>query len=222
MLAGAGDWDPAKHPRGAHGRFVDGLDSLTDSDRARGNKALDGFRPLKAGSDAFASAYLSRPQPRLSPAQKSAVDRYTGDGFLRTNRDLRGGNPGDPDVQRLDSAMRPLPDDLVVTRHVGPEAFGLTDRTLAGVGHLAGRKITDRAYQSAALGSPHAGGVGGITLHIAAPKGTPAIFGAALSRNPHEREILLGRGLEMAISRVARNQRGGWDMWAVVLPGGQS
>ena len=218
----AADWDPARHPRGTGGRFTHGLSSLTSTDRERGRNVMAGFHSTRPASDAEAARYLNRPQARLSAAQKGAVDRYTGDGFLRMNRELRAGNTSDPDVKRLDSAMRPLPDDLVVTRHVGAEAFGLTDRTLPGVQHLTGRKITDKAFVSAALGSPHAGGLGGVTMHIAAPKGTPAIFGAALSRNPHERELLLGRGMEMAIARVERNQRGGYDMWAVILPPGRA
>lgn len=222
LLDLAADWDPARHPRGVHGRFTRGLDSLTAADRERANKALDDFHPVKTVSDTDAARYLNQAQTRLSAAQRGAVDRYTGDGFLRMNRELRAGNTSDPDIARLDSAMRPLPDDLIVTRHVGPEAFGLSDRTVSGVERLKGRKITDRAYASAALGSPYAGGLGGVTMHIAVPKGTPAISGAALSRNPHERELLLGRGLEMAISRVSRNQRGGYDMWLVALPGGQS
>lgn len=211
-------WDPARHPRASDGRFTHGLSSLTDADRERGRNVMAAFRSARPASDAEAARYLDRPQARLTAAQKGAVDRYTGDGFLRMNRELRAGNTSDPDIKRLDSAMRPLPDDLIVTRHVSAEAFGLTDRTLPGVQRLAGRKITDKAFASAALGSPHAGGLGGVTMHIAAPKGTPAIFGAALSRNPHERELLLGRGTEMAIARVAANQRGGYDMWTVVLP----
>ena len=214
----AADWDPARHPRGPHGRFTHGLSSLTDTDREHGRAVMADFHSMRPASDTEAARYLNRPQAHLTAAQKGAVDRYTGDGFLRINRELRAGNTSDPDVKRLDSAMRPLPDDLVVTRHAGAEAFGLTDRTLPGVQRLAGRKITDKAFASAALGSPHAGGLGGVTMHIAAPKGTPAIFGAALSRNPHERELLLGRNTEMAIARVAANQRGGYDMWAVVLP----
>ena len=71
---------------------------------------------------------------------------------------------------------------------------------------------------SAVLGSPHAGGLGGVTLHIAVPKGTPAINAAALSSNPHEREVILGRGTALAVSRVVPNSRYGYDAYAIVIP----
>lgn len=113
--------------------------------------------------------------------------------------------------------MRPAPDDLIVTRHVGAEAFGIAGKDLAGVQNLAGKMISDAAYSSTSLGSPHAGGLGGVTLHIAVPKGTPIINAAALSSNPHEREILLGRGTQLAISQVKPNSRFGYDAYATVI-----
>src|ERR1035441_6033655 len=79
-------------------------------------------------------------------------------------------------------------------------------------------RIRARASSSAVLGSPHAGGLGGVTLHIAVPKGTPAINAAALSSNPHEREVILGRNTPLAVSRVVPNSRYGYDAYAVVIP----
>lgn len=190
---------------------------LTEEDRAHGNAVLAGFRPVKPGSDEEAAAYLKRNAPKVPAGQADAVNRYTGDKFFQLNKALRSGDASDPDVARIDAAMRPAPDDMVVTRHVGADAFGLQDNDLGKVQELAGKKIRDDAYSSVSLGSPYAGGLGGVTLHIAVPKGTPMVNAAALSSNPHEREILLGRGTRLAVSQVKPNSRFGYDAFATVI-----
>jgi hypothetical protein len=208
-------------PKGyVHGWVHVGAQPLTEADRARGNTALADFHPVKPGSDAEAVAYLKRNAPHLPATQADAVGRYTGDKFHELNKALRSGNASDPDVARIDAAMRPAPDDLIVTRHVAADAFGLADSDLAKVQDMAGKKIRDAAYSSASLGSPHAGGLGGVTLRIAVPKGTPVVNAAALSSNPHEREILLGRGAELAVSQVKPNSRYGYDAYATVISHG--
>lgn len=186
---------------------------LTATDRARGNAALDNFRPVRPGNDREAAAYLQRSKPDIPAEHADAVNRYTGDGFYKMNQALRAGDTSHPDVARIDAAMRPAPDDMIVTRHVGAEAFGGADK----IPGLAGKKIHDSAYSSAALGSPHAGGLGGVTMHIAVPKGTSMVNAAGVSNNPHEREVLLGRGTRMAVSQVKPNSRYGYDVHATVL-----
>src|ERR1035441_2145771 len=109
--------------------------------------------------------------PHLTAAQRDAVTRYTGDAFYKLNRALRAGDDSDPEIRRLDAAMRPVPGDMILARHV--------DMSPENARALAGKRISDPAYSSAVLGSPHAGGLGGVTLHIAVPKGTPAINAAA-------------------------------------------
>lgn len=198
--------------RDRHGRWTRaaaGVTDITEADRARGNASLDGFRPVRPASDADAAKYLRRTAPRLPAAQRDAVTRYTEDGFYKLNRALRAGDASDPEVRRLDAALRPSPDDMIVTRHID----------YAGdARELAGKKLTDRAYASAALGSAYAGGLGGVTLHIAVPKGTPVINAAAVSSNGHEREVILGRGTSLAVSRVVPNAVYGYDAYAVALP----
>lgn len=206
-------WNPAAHPRDSRGRFTrSGTKLLTDADRAAGRAAMAGFKP-KRMDNPQAMAYLKANKPKLKSEQVGAVDRYTGDGFFDLNKRLRAGETSDPEIGRLDAAMQPLPDDLLLTRHVQLDAFGKVP-----IDQLAGTKVRDAAYASTALGTPYGGGLGGVTMHIAAPAGTPAVLAAALSRNPTEREVLLDRDLEMAVSRVVPNQRGGYDMYLVVLP----
>lgn len=199
-----------------------GARAVTPAERARVNAMLDGFRPARIRSDRDATAYLTKNAPKLPAAQRDAVNRYTGDTFLDLNKKLRGGDDTDPEVARLDAAMRPLGEDLILTRHVQPEAFGLTNKTLnSGIEDMRGKVVTDGAYMSTALGSPYGFGIGGVTMRLVVPKGTPAVAASVLSRNPQEREVLLGRGLRVAIAKVERNDRGGWTATAVVLPAGQ-
>jgi hypothetical protein len=196
--------------------------ALTEADKAHGNAALAGLKPKKFATNGDASRYLTSVKPKLTADQRGAVDRYTGDGFFDLNKKMRAGDLNDPEIKRLDSAMRPLPDDLVLTRQVDPQAFGLDLSNLDKVEGLVGHKISDKAYASTSLGSPYGGGLGGVTMRIVAPKGTPAIPAAAFSRNPSEREVLLDRGLEMAVAKVVKNSRGGYDMTVIVLPKGSS
>lgn len=211
-------WNPDLHPRDNRGRFGRKHSKTTDADKAAGNEALSGFKPTKIASNQAAETYLRDRAPKLSPHERAAVSWYTGDGFYDMNKRMRAGDVGDSNITRLDAAMRPTDEDLIVTRHVEFSAFGLTNKTRKGVEDLAGRTVIDKAYSSTALGTPYGGGLGGVTMHIAVPKGTRAIPTSALSRNPHERELLLDRDLPLAISRVVPNNRGGYDVYAVVLP----
>lgn len=218
-----GGWDPGLHPRDNRGRFGSGNGpggkrKTTAAEKAAGNATLADFHPHRFANNTEAAAYLRKNKPKLPAAQRNAVERYTGDTFLDTNKRLRAGNDTDPEIARIDKAMQPLTEDLMVTRHVQPEAFGLTAQNLDHIESLAGHTITDRAYSSTSIGTPYGGGLGGVTMHIVTPKGTPAVLTAGLSRNPGEREVLLSRNQPMAIAKVARNDRGGWDMWLIALP----
>lgn len=212
-LVGKG-WDPAKHPRGPGGRFAGRGGAVSAAERELANSVLAG-KPRRF-TDAEAARWLDDHAPGLSAEQRAAVDRYTGDGFTETNRELRAGRTGASDVRAIDSAMRPTQEPMILTRVVNPDAFGY--RRPADVRGTVGRKVSDRAYLSTAAGSPYAGGLGGVTMHLVVPAGTPHIPVAAASENRHEREVLLGRGLHIAVARVEPNNRGGVDMYAIVLP----
>lgn len=211
-------WKPELHPRDNKGRFKNKAQLISESQRAAGRDVIDRFKPKPIRSNADAEAYFRSRKPDLSEDERNAVDSYTGDGFYDMNQRLRDGDDSDPEIGRLDAAMRPLPDDLVVKRTLGFEAFGFDGKSKAGIEDLQGRVVEDPAFSSTALGSPYGGGLGGVTMHIAVPAGTPAALVSSISRNPHEREVLLGRGLKLAVSRVAANDRYGYDVFAVVLP----
>ncbi len=197
----------------------EGSRPISDAERDSARHVVGNLHPRKIGNDRAASDYLAANAGHLPGEQKDAVNRYTGDGFFELNKKLRSGDASDPEVGRLDKAFRPLPDDLILTRHVHAEAFGLTPQTLSNIEGLKGSVIADRAYQSTALGSPYGFGLGGITLKIATPKGTPAVITAAATNNPHEREVMLDRGQKLVITSVTKNDRYGYDVSAVAIPG---
>ncbi len=207
-------WDPAKHPRGPNGRFIGRTAFANAAEKELGNKVL--AQKPRRFTDAQATSWLKDHKPHLTHQQRSAVERYTGDSFVETNRELRAGKTSAADVATLDGAMRPISEAMILTRVVQPDAFGY--RKPGDVKGLVGRKISDRAYMSTAAGSPYAGGLGGVTMHLVVPEGTPALPLAALSENEHEREILLGRDLEMVVAKVTPNDRYGVDMFVIVLP----
>jgi hypothetical protein len=181
---------------------------------------LAGFGARKFDSDKAAADYLKTILPGLDEDQKSVLSWYTGDGFHQLNKKLRDGKDGGPEAARLKSTMRELPDDLIVTRRVEADAFGLTDATLSQLPDVvAGKVITDKAFMSSSLNkSPYGGSLGGVIMHLAVPKGTKAVAASAISRNPHETELLLDSGQRIAVSRVERNKSFGWDLYGTILP----
>ena len=184
-----------------------------------------GFSPEEFDDDIDAREWLRDHQPKLTDEQKQALDWYTGAGSSLTNWRLRRGEelPDDiaANVREIDSAMGPLPADLVLTRMVGQGVFDDRDPTAfaTDLSDLVGSLISDKGYLSTSLGGPSAGAESrGVIMHIAAPKGTPAIVVGNLSANPDEREILLGRGTRLAVSRMERAKNGyGWEAWLTVV-----
>jgi ADP-ribosyltransferase exoenzyme len=185
-----------------------------------------GFSAEEFDDDIDAREWLRDHQPSLTDAQKEALNWYTGSGSSVTNWRLRRGE-GLPDdiaanVRQLDSAMAPLPADLVLTRMVGQGVFDDRDPTAfaTDLSDLVGSLISDKGYLSTSLGGPSAGAESrGVLMHIAAPEGTPAIVAGNLSANPDEREILLARGTRLAVSRMERAKSGyGWEAWLTVVP----
>jgi ADP-ribosyltransferase exoenzyme len=188
----------------------------------------------EAFSKAGARKWLQANVARLAPEQEGAAREYSGRAYSDVNRYLRGRRlEGTTDPARvrelagqLDSAMTPLKQNLVLDRSVGRGAFrGLR----GGFADLEGKVISDKAFMSTSLGGPHDKFVvqGGLTMHIAVPAGTPSIVIGPMSEYAGEREILLGRGLRLAVTRVEPvpgyvNEWGTpmeqWEAWMTVVP----
>lgn len=212
----AASFQETEHPRGKGGKFAKKASGASVADTVNG--IVDNFQPVKVSTNSEASAYLKKQKPKLSRTAAEAVDRYTGDSFLETNKKLRAGDVSDPEVKRLDSAMKPLPDDLLVRRRLGMEAFGVSSPE--ELEKLKGQIYSDPAYMSTSIGTPYGGDLGGVTLLLAVPKGTPGVLAAEYSRNPSEREILIGRGQRMVITSVKKNDKFGYNVSAVIVPEG--
>ena len=162
------------------------------------------------------SAYL-RSVPARPPEQREAIGAYTGGQAAALNQALRTRKNLDPQQQeladRLRSAMRPVDDDLVLTRTVSLATFGDTP-----IEELAGKKVKDAGFTSASLGLHTGGRQNNVTVQISVPKGTPALFPGDDSTNPAEREVILPDGMEFAVVSATANDRGGYDLHLVALP----
>jgi hypothetical protein len=118
-------------------------------------------------------------------------------------------------VQMMDRNKVTLPDDIIVSRRVTPEAFGLTPETMGldegGIEDFTGKLIGDRGYGSTNIGTP-LGQNTGILMTVAVPKGTQAIIPGDV---PGDREVILDRDQEYRITKVTPDGAGGYYVMAV-------
>lgn len=166
---------------------------------------------------AQARQFLIDNQPDLAEEQLQAVEWYSGGGYSAANAQLRDGEGLTEyvaeKVAALDSAMAPLPQDVLLARAVEMDAFpdGLP---------AAGDVISDPAFQSTSAERPDwwAGWTGGVMMSITAPEGTPAVLIGELSANPGEREVLLARGTQLIVESVEQTPSGSWELSVKVVP----
>jgi hypothetical protein len=146
----------------------------------------------------------------------------------QTNEHLRSGDIDETTkkfVAMMDRHKLSLPDDIIITRTVRPETFGLTEDQLdlpeGGLkDQLMGQLIADRAYSGAHIGGIITGqteppGKGKISVRIAVPKGTTAIIPA---RDRDSRTIMLDHDQEIRITKVQPDGAGGYYVMAVATP----
>lgn len=210
-------WDPSKHPRDSRGRFTRSRTTLlTDAEAARVRGTGAGFTHKLFRSAAEQEAYLRDVPPRPQE-QRDAIGAYTGGQSLDLNRALRTKKSLDPTQQvladNLRAAMKPVDDDLVLTRTVSLAAFGD-----APIEQLAGKKVKDAGFTSASLGLHYGGRRNNVTMRVSVPVGTPALFVGDDSGSPSDREVILPDGMEFAVVSASKNDRGGYDMHVVALP----
>jgi phosphoinositide 3-/4-kinase-like protein len=220
-VAGIGDaWGTREellHPRDKNGRFrskwkmaagvVDKISSM-----------LASFRPRTFQSDQQAAQYAKNlgDKNRFSLGE---IARLHAD-FNPAQEDLRDGIIDEPSTKKfvdmMDRHAIALPDDVIVSRVVGPEAFGLTPETMnapdGGLEDFTGKKIADRGYSPTNLGTPLGGGSGQVTMSIAVPKGTKAIL---TGQGGNDRSMYLQRHQELRVTKVKPDGRGGFYVLAV-------
>ncbi|HXJ27215.1 MAG TPA: ADP-ribosyltransferase [Streptosporangiaceae bacterium] len=100
-------------------------------------------------------------------------------------------------IAAISSAMRPLPDDLVLMREIkGSEALDKFE---------PGDVIADEGFASTTLRAGRfASGRGGTTImHILAPRGTPVVWAGRV-----EDELILDRGQALVLVSRKQTQRG--------------
>lgn len=218
-MAGVGDsWGTREellHPRDKHGRFRSKW-KMAEGVVNKILAALAAFNPRQFQSDGQASQYLHN---------KAKPSRFGGgNGYARLSADFDAANDalraGSMDastqkfVKMMDDSAIDLPDDIIVSRRVGPEAFGLTPETMGldegGLEDFTGKLIADRGYGSANIGTPM--GTAPIQISIAVPKGTKVIIPG---RSQNDRQIYTDRDQEIRVTKVDPDGRGGFYVLAV-------
>lgn len=220
-MAGIGDaWGTREellHPRDKHGRFRSSW-KMPEGVVDKISGFLSSFRPRTFQSDQQASQYTQNlaGKKRFSLAELARVHAD----YNAAQEDLRDGHIDDPSTKKFTDMMDrhaiELPDDVIVSRVLGPDAFGLTPETMnaeeGGIQDFTGKKIADRAYSAVNLGTPLAAGPGQITMSIAVPKGTKATL-PGLGGN--DRSMYLQREQQYRVTKVTPDGRGGYYVLAV-------
>jgi hypothetical protein len=217
MAGGLGDaWRPELHPRDRFGRFRSKW-KLSGSAERLVDSILSSFNPVQFKSEDEASNWLSQrvtgahakgTMPGKPPTEVAAYLQHSVD----ANAAIRAGHDS-PEVSGLDKWWEPSDEAMILTRVVGPEAFGLNTSNSDAVEEWTGKLVQDHAPGSTNLGTPIQAGPGDITMYIAAPKGTNMIVPG------NGREVLTSPDTTYRITHVQRNANGGHDALAVAIPG---
>lgn len=143
--------------------------------------------------------------------QRAALRRYTGDDYRGMNGAARTGAGTSADraaVATMRGGMREIPDDIVLTRSVQANMFGmkglnggneLSDREIAQL--TPGRTFHEPGFSSASVGSRGFA----LRLRISVPKGTRGAYVDSISKNKGETEMVLDVGTHYRIDRVERH-----------------
>jgi hypothetical protein len=206
------------HPRDSHGRFRNTW-KMAANVVEKLLATLASFNPKTFASDEEAANYVQSQarSNRFLTNRGTAIDRFL-KGYSTVNADLRAGRPN-KDATEIDKGFSPLKEDLILSRVVGPEAFGLNPQNTGQVEELTGKLISDKGYSSTNVGTPMAHQPGAITMSIAAPAGTKALVP---STSRPTREIILPRDQPYRITKVDPDGQGGFYVYAVAAGDSES
>lgn len=136
---------------------------------------------------------------KLTSNEKSAVSSYSGDDFLRINKQLRAGDASDPQIARIDAAIdkSPLEAGTVLYRGMTREAA----KQLFGGKIEAGSAVSDKSFLSTSKSKDVASqiGLGGVMLKIEVGPGQKGLDMKGLTRNDHEQEVILPRQSKLIV-----------------------
>lgn len=141
----------------------------------------------------------------LSSGEMNSIRSYTGSGYHTINNSLRTGR-STQHLRNLDSAMRPVPTDIMVIRNTGADTFRSMGISGPSEAHeLLGKVFKDPGYLSTAVEREQGTfSHQAFRLRIQVPKGTPGRYvDAGLSANPGERELILARDRSMLVTKVS-------------------
>src|SRR5262245_27989445 len=151
-----GSREEALHPRDKRGRFRKKW-AMAKAVADKIFKFLDGFSPRTFSNDQQAAQYMFN-QGSKKPWTRQEYARLHMD-IDQANAHLRTGDM-DPEtkafVQTMDAHKIPADSDLIVSRTVPAEAFGLTPEQMGaeegGIEDFTGKLIGDRAYAPGQIG----------------------------------------------------------------------
>jgi hypothetical protein len=208
------------HPRDRHGRFRTKWKMAEGVADAISN-FLDRFNPRTFQSDNQSSQYLFN---RAKPDRFGGGAGYSRlhSDFDETNTHLRSGDIDEPTkkfVKMMDDSSVTTTEDLIFSRTMGADSFGLTPETLGqdegGIEDFTSRLMGDRGYTAAVIGTPMGHGPGKVTMSVAVPKGTKVIIPA---RSQTDRGVFFDKDQEFRITKVTSDGRGGFYMMAIATP----
>jgi Uncharacterized protein conserved in bacteria (DUF2213)/ADP-ribosyltransferase exoenzyme len=164
-------WEEGKHPRKDDGKF---------------------------GSGGGAAKSKSS---KLTPTEKAYLSSYSGDDFLRLNKELRAGEPGGEAAKKLDSAVSKsiIPAGTKLYRGMTKDALkSLIGGNEINVGHV----LSDKAFLSTSSDKFIANVPGGVMLEIGVGEKQRGLDMSGISSNAHEKETILPRNTKLKIEGI--------------------
>ncbi len=217
-----GRWKPELHPRDSHGRFRNSW-RLPDAAMSQVERLLRAFNPPAFRSDRHAASYLKGQKGPRSKKQQEALDYFLSragnediQSSLRTGWDPKDPNGPSERVRDLESMMRPLEHDLILSRVMGPDAFGLPPERLGEVEEWTGRRVSDKGFSPMNAGTAYPVTGPHIEARILVPKGTRAIIVG--DDGPNGRTVILDRQQPIRLGKIEKDGRGGFYALATVGP----
>jgi hypothetical protein len=137
---------------------------------------------------------------RLTPTEKAYLDSYSGDDFLKLNEKLRSGESGGEAAAKIDSAVskNTVTAGSKLYRGISKDAL---IKMVGGNEINAGQVLTDPGFMSTSTSRDIAGmnGVGGVVMEIEVGEGQRGLDMSSISRNKHEKEVILPRNSKMKV-----------------------
>jgi len=192
---GASDeWNEGDHPRATDGKFGSGSGSKT-SGGSKKPKSPSGDSPSTSG--AASSVSVSK---KLTPTEKAYLESYSGDEFLKLNQKLREGDTSAPAVLKLDSAIAKSTVTPGTKLYRGISKDGLK-QLIGGDVIESGQILSDPGFLSTSTDRNIAGmnAIGGVVMEIEVGKNQYGLDMGSISRNKHEKEVVLPRNSQFKV-----------------------